>query len=543
MRRHATSDCALPKAVPGLTSLIAPHAESGGGPQVDVRERIGQCEALTSEGDAPGALIDLLFLRKQIGAAAEPLMAALSSAVEACGGDHPRSRNAILDVLRGTESADVLDACMHALIMLGDVATLKSLSADEIMVDPCYFHLGFEDYVDHCLMLAATQGRDVALCQVELEGARFEGFGIMGAYFTLNRAEGDSAAPRIPMQRRADLGTPVFAVVHDRRNDRYLATLERADRVVAVDPRSLRSQHSLESPEPGVRGICVHEELNRGFFCAESGDVAFSFDLGDLRLRRKIEGFPKRPERIYLHAPTNTMVVGTLGEMILFPNQTIDATGSSAADAAPRQSIGKTIVLVDAESESIVRTLPTGRRPTAVAISAGVVEAGNFFDNTVIVYPRHQLDDPAIVDFARVPDGRFEFKLFDKHVQREVAVSKTLRPRLVDGAAIAERRGWIMLTGYDASIVTVVDITANKPISVIPVQNRPFDIVIDEDERYAFVSCHGSDVASVIDLETQSEVLLLETGPRPVDMTLAAGQLLIADSAGFCIYDLDCLPL
>ena len=56
------------------------------------------------------------------------------------------------------------------------------------------------------------------------------------------------------------------------------------------------------------------------------------------------------------------------------------------------------------------------------------------------------------------------------------------------------------------------------------------------------MSCHASDQVSVIDLDAGSEVFRLETGPGPVDLTLSDGRLLIADSEGLGIFDLNSLP-
>ena len=118
-----------------------------------------------------------------------------------------------------------------------------------------------------------------------------------------------------------------------------------------------------------------------------------------------------------------------------------------------------------------------------------------------------------------------------------------MRARLIDGAAILEGRGWVLLTGFDACVVTIADI-ANKAVAgVIPVQNRPFDVVVDDAEKYAYVSCHASDQVSVVDLDARREVFRLETGPGPVDLALCDGRLLIADSEGLGIFDLNDLPM
>ena len=87
-----------------------------------------------------------------------------------------------------------------------------------------------------------------------------------------------------------------------------------------------------------------------------------------------------------------------------------------------------------------------------------------------------------------------------------------------------------------------IDIEKMAVAGVIPVQNRPFDVIADDAEKYAFVSCHASDQVSVIDLDARSEVFRLETGPGPVDLNLSDGRLLIADSEGLGIFDLNSLP-
>ena len=66
----------------------------------------------------------------------------------------------------------------------------------------------------------------------------------------------------------------------------------------------------------------------------------------------------------------------------------------------------------------------------------------------------------------------------------------------------------------------------------------PYDIVVDREEKYAYVSCYGSNQVSVVDLELQREIYRLKTGSEPVDLSLYDDTLLVPHSEGVDIFDI-----
>jgi len=74
----------------------------------------------------------------------------------------------------------------------------------------------------------------------------------------------------------------------------------------------------------------------------------------------------------------------------------------------------------------------------------------------------------------------FQFELSDSHAGMAIPIRKTLRERGGEGIAVVEKRGWVLVSVFDAYILTVVDITENAVAHIIAVQNRSFDVVVDE---------------------------------------------------------------
>ena len=491
------------------------------------------------------ALVGLVCLdkdRRENGPRDERVAGLLDKAFGICGENYPQTRQELTRLVESTCSVDEIDACVTMLIAYEDYETLKSLRERKVNVDDDLFLHGYPDYVDHALSAVSTQGGDAFIGKSSIDGTEVNAFFIEGAYLMLARDEGRVTTPLFPLSRRLQLDTPVFAAGHDRARGRYILTLERDDRVIGVDASTLKTEKTIESPAPGVRGLAVHEGLRRGFFNAEFGNAMFSFDLDSFEIRKKIIGFSVRPERIYLDPASNIMVVGNLGNDVIIPGSNVFQHLRAAIRVEDMAADGRAITLVDADAERVTHTLPAGRRPTAVAISKNYVVAGNFLDNKLNIYNRGNLEQQNTVEIDAIPEGTVGFDLFDKYTEKTLNLERTVRARLIDGAAILERRGWVLLTGFDACMVTIIDIEKMAVAGVIPVQNRPFDVIADDAEKYAFVSCHASDQVSVIDLDARSEVFRLETGPGPVDLNLSDGRLLIADSEGLGIFDLNSLP-
>ena len=510
-------------------------------------DSISACETLLEKGSPVDALVELLCLEKEAAslddsdvARADGRIARLiTTAIRECGIDYGNTRDRLLGLIRSTESVRELDACLSALNRFEDYATLESCRNSTTNVTPESFFTGFSEHVGHYLCLAATGNANISLGQGSLANAKVEAALTVGAYLVINRDQSAVATPLYPATRRLNLAAPVWAAAYDAQTQRFIVTLKDEDRVLAINATTLKTENVLESPGAGLRGLTLHRRLRRGYFNAEFANLMFSFDLDSFEIRRKIEGFSVRPERIYLDPDTDTLVTGNLGSDLVFPNSATPHLPGRSPDAGENAPDGKSLTLVDAEKEVVLATLATGRRPTAVDISAHYIAAGNFYDNTVTIYRRDDPATPSIVGIDVIQDAPFQCELYDRHADATITISKTLRARVVEGIAILEKRGWILVSGFDACILTVVDIAENAVAHIIPVQNRPFDVVVDEEEKYAYVSCHVSNQISVIDLDQRREVYRLETGSLPMDLALHDGVLLSPDSGGLSIYHLE----
>ena len=329
----------------------------------------------------------------------------LETAYRICGENYLQTRQELTRLVENTDSVDEIDSCVSMLIAYEDYATLKSLRERKVNVDDKSFLHDFADYVDHALSTVSTEGGDAFIGKSSINGTEVNAFLIEGAYLMLAREESRVATPVYPLSRRLHLDTPVFAAGHDPARGRYILTLERDDRIVGVDASTLKTEKTIESPAPGVRGLGVHEGLRRGFFNAEFGNVMFSFDLDSFEIRKKITGFSVCPERIYLDPVSNVMVAGNLGNDVIIPGSSVFQQLRAAIGVEGMAADGRAITLVDADAEKVTHTLPAGRRPTAVGISKNYIVAGNFLDNTVNIFNRRNLEKQITVKIDVVPEG------------------------------------------------------------------------------------------------------------------------------------------
>ena len=355
-----------------------------------------------------------------------------------------------------------------------------------------------------------------------------------GEHLVCQRKPGPSSIPSFRPNKRLHLDATLFAAAHDPVRDRYILTFSQEDRVIGVNAKTLKTELELQSPWSGLRGLGLRPDLRRGFFNSVYGNVMISFDLDSFEVRKVIEGFSIRPERIYLDGNTATLVTGNLGL----------TWGDEFYELAPKVSPGvsdlrgRTITLLDTDSEEVTGTLAAGLRPTAVGISAKHIIAGNFGDNTVSIYDRSAPGEATVAALPPATSIDVEFELHDTPTGDTIKHKKNLYSRMVEGSAILDGRGWVLVTCFDVCVLAVIDIGTGVLTDYIPVLNQPFDVVADGAEKYAYVSCHVSNAVSVVDLDLKREVGRIQVGPAPVDLTLADDTLLVPDSLGLTVVDL-----
>ncbi|PPR79545.1 MAG: hypothetical protein CFH06_00315, partial [Alphaproteobacteria bacterium MarineAlpha3_Bin5] len=357
----------------------------------------------------------------------------LNIAFENCGSDYLKTRKKLCDIIRKTRDRDQLDCALWVLFLFGDYSTLLESRNFLIKFPELDFYSGFSDYVASLLSLAHSVSRQPYLGKTPVGNTQFETRMASGRV-CFSRTPNNNDVPLINNGRKIDLGRSMFSVNYDEVTESIILSDTSQDKVIAVDRKSLKIIHELKCPEPGVRGLAIHPILRRGFVNSEFGNSMFSFDLDNFKIRKRITGFSIRPERIRIDLKTDTLVTGNLGLYRMLPSEDIHYVQRWKSSSEDKVSDGKTLTVVNAVTEKVEKTLPVGRRPTAVDISENYIVGGNFCDNTVHIFQRNTLDKPPCVGKVQVfPDVNFNFSLQDKISGAQVLVPLNLRAIMVEG--------------------------------------------------------------------------------------------------------------
>ncbi len=506
------------------------------------QEHLDHCRSLLDSGENAQALAELIRLKAESGLDTDAVASMTKLASNRCSADYPRTRGDLLRMINESDSIETVVACLEAFFRFNDFSALKECRNIKKPADASLFFMGFGDFVDTYLTAALSQGKAIDLGPSTIAGVRVDCTVPHGATMVLSRDMSDVDAPLHVGGERIELGTRVWATALDALSDSYIVTLSDEDRVLRINRDTLETEMVIESPAPGVRGVGIVPQLRRGFFVSEFGNTMFSIDLDRFEIRKEIRGFSVRPERIRVDEATNTVITGNLGRDLYFPFSVFRQNLRRLCTEDGKVTDGMSITVVDAETEQVIHTLPAGRRPTAVDISARYMAAGNFYDNTLTVYDRNDLGTSRVIVLDAIPDVVFPFNITDPTSTEVIGHSKVLRTRIVEGIAILDRRGWVLVAGYNACILIIVDIESGKIIGLVPVQDGPFGVAVDEAEKYAYVSCWDSAQVSVVDLDRRREVCRLGTGQQPGDPSLWGNVLLVPDSSGVTVFDTAEIP-
>jgi DNA-binding beta-propeller fold protein YncE len=501
------------------------------------QERFEKCKALLDQGQDVAALVNLVCLWRDNPVRGNEVYRLLDAAFKKCQSGYADTRSQLIQWIQETEAPEEVDACLTMLVNFRDYKAVRSCRDLKVKVDQSNFYMGFADYIDHHLTLIAGKENNVYMGESQLKDTKTKVYALSGSYLAIVRDEAEITSPLIEADREIVLGTPVWATAFDPVTGRYILTLPEEDRVLGINAETLELEMELKCPGGGLRGIAVHPGLRRGFFNAEFNSTMVSFDLDTFEVRKEITGFSRRPERIYTDLNTNTLVTGNLGLPTIFPSAT--DYQSFLLKPSPEGNIktSRTMNLVDMEKEKVVETLPTGRRPTAVDISGKYVAAGNFYDNTLTLYERSNLKKHSTIPLEVIQNIHIDYKVEDGLSGQEINFSKAFRSRIVEGIAILEKRNLILVSGYDACFLIVIDIEKKSVIGTVFVDAFPFDVVADEAEKFAYVSCNKKNSVSVVDLDKMMEVYRLRTGESPQDLNLVGNTLLIPHATGVTLHD------
>ena len=123
----------------------------------------------------------------------------------------------------------------------------------------------------------------------------------------------------------------------------------------------------------------------------------------------------------------------------------------------------KSMVLINAERCEVIMPLPTGRRPTAVNISEKYVAAGNFQDNSVTIYERSALCEGKALTSGKtvmldyLPPLTVKLKCWP-HSSADISDKEPAESALGGGYCDLGWTDWVLVSGFDACFVAVIDI-------------------------------------------------------------------------------------
>jgi YVTN family beta-propeller protein len=96
------------------------------------------------------------------------------------------------------------------------------------------------------------------------------------------------------------------------------------------------------------------------------------------------------------------------------------------------------------------------------------------------------------------------------------------------GLAMTPDGGTLLVTKRDAGELALVDPATLGTLALIPVGNRPYGVIADEQGRAYTANVYGDDV-SVVDLAARKVVGTVPVGKRPYVIALADGKGFVSD--------------
>lgn len=216
------------------------------------------------------------------------------------------------------------------------------------------------------------------------------------------------------------------------------------------------------------------------------------------------------------------------------------------------------LTLVDAASETVLRTLPVGKRPRGLHVSrdgqrlfialSGSPRGGPNVDESQLPPPDRSQDGIAVLDLERdvmigrfssgndpetvdaSPDGRILVVANEDSAQASLidAESGALLARIAvglepEGVRFSPDGRFVYVTSEASQRIDVIDVGARSVMARIPTGQRPRNVIFTPDGARAFVSCELSGRVDVIDAREHRTLasIEIEGSPKPLPMGMA----------------------
>jgi YVTN family beta-propeller protein len=100
-----------------------------------------------------------------------------------------------------------------------------------------------------------------------------------------------------------------------------------------------------------------------------------------------------------------------------------------------------------------------------------------------------------------------------------------------------------LITNWGSDSVSLINIDQGKELAKIDVCLKPYDVQVEKTGRFGYVSCSGSDVIAVIDiqamLERKDRRIKVGESPRDIDLTADGSRAVVANSGSNSISVVD----
>ncbi|MEW6296069.1 MAG: beta-propeller fold lactonase family protein, partial [Candidatus Diapherotrites archaeon] len=187
---------------------------------------------------------------------------------------------------------------------------------------------------------------------------------------------------------------------------------------------------------------------------------------------------------------------------------------------------------IDPSSDMVVKTIPVGNRPSAVAVTPDAKYAyivNNYSHDVSVIDISSDVVISTITvgsrpwELAVRPDGRYVYVgNFSSHnisvieTSSNTVVSTIGGVRYPYGIAFTPDSRYAYVSNYWKNTVSVIDASSNTVVNLIPVGSRPEGVAVTPDGRYVYVCNTQSDDVFVIDTSSDTVVATVPVGDYPV---------------------------
>jgi YVTN family beta-propeller protein len=207
------------------------------------------------------------------------------------------------------------------------------------------------------------------------------------------------------------------------------------------------------------------------------------------------------------------MVVGLAG-LVCAPAHVL-ASDSADERLYVSDESGGNVVVVDAAAAKVVTTIPVGKRPRGIAVSAdgtrlyvalsGSPNAGPNVDESKLPPPDRRFDGIGVVDLQ----SQRLINTFPSNADPETF-------------AISHDGKTLYASNEDTGMLSAIDLVRGTVRAAAMVGSEPEGVAVSQDDRIVYTACETSNKVYVVDTKTMRVLATILTTPRPRSVLLSS---------------------